>query len=212
MERPIIYIVDDEPEIVELISVFLREINAEIRKFQNPEDFLQSFDGTRHGCVLMDIQMPGLTGIQVLDRISGWLSVYPVILVSGHANVPITVSAMKVGAYDVLQKPFTQTEITHQVKKALHWGVEMREKNGEVTQTWAAMQKLTPREKEVMNLLLEGHSSRDISTILNISRFTADHHRSHILEKLNCLSLSGMTSAVARAKAFFEANHKAPQV
>jgi RNA polymerase sigma factor (sigma-70 family) len=202
--KPTVYILDDEHEIVELISIFLADHQVEIKKFTKGEVFLEHFDGTNAGCLIMDIQMPGIDGTQVLEKIVGWLPVYPVLFVSAHANVPITVKLMQRGAFDLIQKPFTKEELVTRVERAIKWSQEIRQSHKESSVIWTGMQSLTQREKEILDLLLNGMSSKEIAEKLSISRYTVDHHRAHILDKLQCPSLSGLTSAVAKAKATFE--------
>jgi FixJ family two-component response regulator len=204
MSRPVVYVLDDEADIVDLVEVFLKDQDVEVRKFTRPEDFLTDFDGTPEGCLIMDIQMPGLNGVQVLERIRGWLPVFPVVFISAHANVPITVTVMQHGAFDLIQKPFDREEIVKRTRRALEWSKDIRVKFKDSAETWSGMQSLTQREREIMDLLLAGMSSREIAAKLDISRFTVDHHRAHIMDKLKSPSLSGLTSAVARAKTIFE--------
>ena len=207
MTRPIVYVLDDEVDMVDLVDVFLKDQNVELRKFTRPDDFLAEFDGTPEGCLVMDIQMPGLNGVQVLERISGWLPVFPVVFISGHANVPIAVTLMQQGAFDLIQKPFDREELITKTRRALDWSKDIRVKYKESAEVWSGMQTLTQRECEVMDLLLAGMSSREIAGKLDISRFTVDHHRAHILDKLKSPSLSGLTSVVSRAKSIFESGN-----
>jgi FixJ family two-component response regulator len=205
--KPTVYILDDEADIVELISIFLADRDILLKKFTKGEPFLEQFNGANHGCLIMDIQMPGLNGIEVLEKIKGWLPVFPVLFISAHANVPITVNLMRQGAFDLIQKPFTKEELLGRVDRAIQWSRDVREAHKEATETWNGMQSLTQREREILDLLLDGMSSKEIAEKLDISRFTADHHRAHIMDKLKSPSLSGLTSAVAKAKTTFDVSN-----
>ena len=201
--KPTVYILDDEADIVELISIFLGEREIDLRKFTKGEAFLEQFNGINPGCLIMDIQMPGINGVEVLEKIQGWLPVFPVLFISAHANVPITVNLMQKGAFDLIQKPFTKEDLVGRVDRAIQWSRNVRDTHKEATATWNGMQSLTQREREILDLLLDGMSSKEIAEKLDISRFTVDHHRAHIMDKLKSPSLSGLTSAVARAKTTF---------
>jgi two-component system, LuxR family, response regulator DctR len=204
MNKSRIYILDDQQEVVDLAALFLTGLDVDLRKYTNPEKMLADFDGAVDGCLIVDLQMPNLNGIQVLERLRGWLPMFPVLFVTAFADIPLTVSIMQAGAFDLIQKPFSRDDLVKRVMLALAWSKDLRTRQKESIEIWIAIQSLTTREMEILDHLVAGMSSREIGEKLAISRFTVDHHRAHILSKLSVSTLSGLTSAVSRAKTLFE--------
>jgi two-component system response regulator FixJ len=204
MEANITYVLDDEPDMIELLSSYVESRGRLVKTYTDPKRFLEEFQGARAACVILDLQMPELHGLDVLERIKGWVPVVPVVFISAHADVPMAVRMMKQGAFDLLQKPFTKEAFWACYDRSLAWAQSLDARYQHVRQIWCGIQSLTPRETEILEFLLAGLSSRAIAEQLGISRFTVDHHREHIMTKLHSPSLSGLTSAVAQAKAVFE--------
>ncbi len=207
MAKPVVYILDDNTDMVDLSAIILSSLDVKFQKYTDPRKMLAEFDGSAEGCLLVDFEMPELSGLQVLEKIGGWLPLFPAVLLTGHADVQITRNAMKSGAFDLLQKPFLGPELLELVGNALAWSKSIRLKNLESVTVWTAMQSLTNRELEVLGLILAGMASREIGEKLNISRFTADHHRANILNKLKLPTIGALLSQVTRAKTLFENEH-----
>lgn len=199
--KPIFYLLDDDHATLDLVEMHLEGMNGEVRKYTDAEAMLADFDGTKDGCLFVDLKMPGVTGMEVLQRMQAWAPIFPIIILSAYANVSMTVSIMRAGAFHLIEKPVIRDELLASLEAALSWAKDLRKKQKESIEIWIAMQTLTPRESEVLNFLVEGLSSRDIGEKLSISRFTVDHHRARILAKLSVSTLSKLTSCVARAKA-----------
>jgi two-component system response regulator FixJ len=206
MEKYVTYVLDDEPDMVELVSSYLRAQGHIVRSFTDSNRFLNDFSGHEARCLVLDLQMPELHGLEVLDQIKAWLPVMPVIFISAHADVPMAVRMMKQGAFDLLQKPFTHEEFLACLDRAMIWSADIHARYQDARKVWCGLQSLTPRETEILDFLLVGLTSREISERLSISRFTVDHHREHIMSKLQSPSLSGLTSSVAQAKAVFDSD------
>lgn len=206
MAKPVVYILDDDADMVEISSLILSGLDVKIKKYTDARKMLAEFDGCEEGCLLVDFQMPERSGLQVLEEIRGWLPLFPAVLLTGHADVDITLKAMKIGAFDLLQKPVAEHELLELVGNALAWSKNIRLKNADSVALWAAMQSLTRRELEVLDIILAGFSSREIGEKLNISRFTSDHHRANILSKLKLPTIGALLSQVTRAKLLFENN------
>ena len=204
--EPIVYIVDDDDDVREQLSSSLTDAGYSVEVFSRAEPFLDLFSPTKAGCLLLDERMPGIRGSNVLERLSQWLPLFPVLLVTGYADIPLAVSAMRTGAFDVIEKPFTSKKLISRVRDAIQWSTDLWKEHGEDAANWAALQTLTKRELEVLNLVLEGHSSRTIASKLQISSRTVDNHRVHIMSKLRAKSLGDLGRAVARARATFGAD------
>ncbi len=165
--------------------------------------FLSVFEPEQRGCIVMDERMPELSGLQALESIAKWLPIYPAILLTGYADVSLTVKVMKTGAFDVLEKPIEPDVLLAKIEEALGWALEVSERHTADVQVWSDMQTLTSREREILGMIIEGQSSRSIGNILQISARTVDNHRVHILSKMRAKSLSDLGRAVARATAIF---------
>lgn len=199
-----IYIVDDDEDVREQMQSVLIDAKFHVRSFPRAEPFLEVFDAVGPGCLILDERMPGLTGTAVMARVSKWLPMFPVILVTGFADVGLAVEVMRSGAFDLLEKPFSNEELLARVRRAVERSVAIWERQREDTQNWMALQTLTPRESEVLDLILEGHSSRTIGAKLKISPRTVDNHRVHIMTKLRAKSLGDLGRAVTRARHLYE--------
>lgn len=149
-----------------------------------------------------------------LEKVRNWLALFPVLLVTGYADVPLAVSAIRTGAFDVIEKPIDTANLIKKVLGALHYSDTIWERNREEAETWTALQTLTPRETEILNLILEGHSSRTVGAKLEISPRTVDNHRVHIMTKLRAKSLGDLGRSVTRANTLFgpESMAKAPEL
>lgn len=212
LTKPTIYILDDDLDLVSLTIKMLDPFDVTIQKYTDPQKLLENFDGSLEGCLLLDFYMPSMNGAQVLEKIKGWLPIFPVVIISAGADMPMTLAAMKSGVFHLLQKPLSEHDLIEQVGNALSWSKNIRLKNTESLTIWSAMQKLSPREKQVLDLILEGLASREIGVKLSISRFTADHHRANILSKLGLPTIGALLTQVTRAKTVFERDRLAPHI
>lgn len=199
----IIYVVDDDDDIREQFKSSLTDQGLKVMTFSRAEPFLEVFDPQKRGCLILDERMPGLRGSHVLEKVRNWLSLFPVLLVTGYADVPLAVSAMRTGAFDVIEKPIHTADLVKKVLSALHYSNTIWERNREDAENWTALQTLTPRESEILNLILEGHSSRTVGAKLDISPRTVDNHRVHIMTKLRAKSLGDLGRSVTRANTLF---------
>ena len=200
---PVVHLVDDDSDYRKQVADFLTTSGFRVVQSESADKFLEVFDPEQRGCVLMDERMPGATGSEALEKISRWLSIYPAILVTGFADVPLAVSAMRKGAYDVVEKPFNLDSLLIRVKDAIAWNQSVWERHSADARVWSDLQTLTSREREILSLIIEGQSSKTIGGKLKISARTVDNHRVHILSKMRAKSLSDLGRAVASATAIF---------
>ena len=204
--EPIVYVVDDDDDVREQLSKTMKDAGFHVMSYARAEPFLEVFDPTKLGCLLVDERLPGVRGSHVLERLSPWLTLFPVLLVTGYADIPLAVSAMRTGAFDVIEKPIISKNLVSRVRDALHWSAELWKQHREAAEQWAALQTLTKRENEILDLVLDGASSRTISARLQISARTVDNHRVHIMSKLRAKSLGDLGRAVSASRLLFGPN------
>jgi len=185
----LIVIIDDDEAVCGSLSSVLATYGFQTRSFTSPRAALDALPQIDAGCILLDVRMPDMDGLTALKLIQSSGEAAPVIMITGHADVPMAVQAMKLGAADFIEKPIDDETLAASIRAAL----DRRERDaGEVTITRAVRERyatLTPREKAVASLVVDGYSSAAIAANLNISVRTVDHHRASILAKMQATSL-----------------------
>lgn len=192
-DRPrtcVTYIVDDDASVRDSLSLLLSTAGIASQAFASAEAFLESADLHSGACVLLDIRLPGLSGLELLKRLAERRSNVAAIMITGHGDVPMAVEAMKAGAFHFVEKPFDPEVLLQYVEEAQRQVSdlsEMQARNEEIAERYAS---LTPREQEVMALLMEGLPNKRIGTRLGISTRTAEHHRAAVMKKMQARTLS----------------------
>jgi two-component system response regulator FixJ len=187
-----VFIVDDEPSVRRAVRLILESAGHSIQEFESAVDFLESFDKSLRGCIVSDVRMPKLDGIKFLSRLNDACSQLPVLILTGHADVPMAVKAMKLGAADLLEKPVDPDELRSKVAKALVVEELAFQNNLEAKEieTWLAT--LSPRETEVMDLLVSGKQPKLIAEILGTAQSTIRIQRQSILKKMQADNVSDL--------------------
>ena len=180
-----IFLVDDEADVTRGLAWLLESVGVAANAFQQPEAFLEALK-QHHGaaCAVLDMRMPGLSGIELLDRLARLRPDIPVIILTAHGDVPNAVQAMKLGAVDFLQKPFNPQQFLDSVQRARREAVARHAKWSQERERREQLEKLSVREREVMDHMLRGQSSKEIARDLDISPKTVDVHRANILRKM----------------------------
>jgi len=195
-----IFVVDDDEAVLASLQALLRSIGLRVQGFCGGQEFLDGFVPPRIGCVLLDVKMPGMSGLEVQQRLNADKIDLPVIVVTGYGDVPIAVRAMKAGAVDFIEKPFTEQEVLASIRSALH--AHRRKEPGETlaSETRAKATALTPREREVLELLVEGHQNKEVAFELGISPRTVEVHRARVMEKMGARTLSALVRMTLGAR------------
>ncbi|MEN6584847.1 MAG: response regulator [Sulfuricella sp.] len=188
--RPTIFVVDDDEAMRESIHWLLESVSLSARMFSSANEFLTAGDLHQHGCILLDVRMPGMSGMELLEQLKDHGIVQPVIIITGHGDVPMAVRALKHGAFDFIQKPFNGQELLDRVNAALKLDRENHQQNKKIEGLRSHFDVLTTREREIMELVVAGDSSKVIGKKLGISSRTVDIHRSNIMKKLNIRSIA----------------------
>lgn len=192
---PMVHIVDDDDAVRDALSVLMLSEDIPAHTYVSAEDFLQQDAHLKFGCLLLDVRMPGMNGLELLDLLKQQDIDIPVVFITGHGDVAMAVQALKAGASDFIEKPFNNDLLLSLVKNCLTECFSLRESSEHRHKIESRINSLTKREKEVMELLVDGKHNKTIAQELNISPRTVELHRSRVMEKLQAHSLSDVVRA-----------------
>lgn len=184
-----VYIVDDDEAVRHSLYLLLQSVGLMAKRCESAREFLEVYDASAPGCMLLDIRMPEMSGLELQRLLNDRLIHIPVIIITGHGDVPLAVRAMKAGAMDVLEKPFNDQALLDAINKAVTKSCEAFQGQKMRARLQEHAQHLSPREREIMDLLILGKGSKEIAAELGISRKTVDVHRIHIMEKMQVRSV-----------------------
>lgn len=195
-----VYVVDDDEAVRDSLKVLLDSVGLAAQVFSSPQAFLEQFTQKTAGCLVLDIRMPGMSGLELQQRLNELHSILPIIFITGHGDVPMAVDAMQQGAVDFVQKPFRDQELLDRINSAL-------EKNAA---DYSALQKLanirskagtlTKRENEVMRAVCAGHANKVIAMDLGVSQRTIEIHRARVMEKMGARSVAHLVRMIAKTE------------
>jgi len=185
-----IYIVDDDDAVRESISMLLRSEDFDVVAFGNPLDFLSKIVSLKEGIIILDLRMPEISGMEVMEELKRLKITMPVICITGHGDIPTAVNALKIGAYDFIEKPFDSTMLIDIVNACISDRLNTQYIDAFNTNAEEVIASLTPREHEVLKGMVDGLRNKQIAYDMNISIRTVELHRVHVMEKLNAKSLS----------------------
>jgi len=198
MTSPTVFIVDDESAVRESLRWLIEAVSLPVRTFESAESFLSSLDPRAHGVVLLDIRMPGMSGLDLLDRFVPHPVALPVIVLTAHADVEMAVQAMRAGAFDMLEKPFKSDVLVDRVRRALAMDAARLPDRLEALDLRAALETLTPRERDVLFELQTGQTNKEVGATLEISPRTVEIHRARILQKTATDSVTELVRRLVR--------------
>ncbi len=190
MSEGIVFIVDDEEPVRDSIALLLQSVGIASQGFAHAQAFLDSYQTHQPGCLLLDVRMPRMSGLELQHLLNrrGWA--LPVIFITGHGDVPMAVEAMREGALDFLQKPFNDDELIRRVQKALRHDAELRSRVGDRHSHQQRLDSLTPREREVAGRIVEGQANKVIALELGLSERTVELHRARVMQKMGVRGLA----------------------
>ncbi|NNE42790.1 MAG: response regulator transcription factor [Gemmatimonadetes bacterium] len=200
MNEPTVYIVDDDDAIRESLDLLIRSAGLKTASFPTAQQFLDGHDPERPGCVVLDLRMPGINGLELQERMVADKSCLSIIFVTGHGDVPAAVSALRSGAIDFIQKPFDDQELLDRIQEALEANRGALAARSDGRTLGERLDRLTPREREVMGRIVSGQANKAVAYDLELSERTVEIHRSRVMKKMEAESLAQLVQMVTRAR------------
>jgi two-component system response regulator FixJ len=185
-----VYVVDDDDGMRRALSLLLNTVGYKIAAFASPVEFLDKFKPDIAGCLLLDIRMPGMSGLELQQHLNRMGSMLPVIFITGHGDVPMAVQAMKEGAFEFVQKPFRDQDLLDRINHALEQDRENRSTLARRADVVHRVDSLTPREKQVMAMVVDGAANKVVAIDLGLSERTVEIHRAKVMEKMGARSVA----------------------
>ena len=192
MVSPTVFLIEDDYDVRESLAIMLEAEGFRVEKFVSPTQFLESFELGTIGCLVLDFQMPEMTGLELHDRLKALGSQLPFIIVTGYGKVGIAVKAMRQGAIDFIEKPIRPEQLIASVREAIEVCIQQQVADEQSQSIERMMSRLTTREMEVLLLIAEGLSTKEIAASLGIKPKTIEHHRTSLYRKLNARSVADL--------------------
>ncbi len=190
--QPTVYVVDDDQSIRHAMGQLMQSVGLRYEIFSSADEFLARHSNERAGCLVLDIRMPGLGGLELQERLNASGSTLPIIFITGHGDVPMAVEAMQKGAVDFIQKPFRDQELLDRIGDAMKADRELRSAKAEKASVQQRVDTLTKREKEVFDLVVTGKQNKIIAYELGVSQRTVEIHRARVMDKMQAKSLADL--------------------
>ena len=194
--RPTVSIVDDDDAGRESLRWLIESVGLKVEAFASPIEFLEQFDGSHPGCLVLDIRLPKISGLDVLKTIRDRGIETPAIMITAFGDVPMAVRAMKNGAVDFLQKPFNDQELLDRIQQSIEDDYRLREVDKDRNEIMSRLEKLTVRDREVLSRLVQGKQNKQIAREMDISPKTVEAHRAKVMEKMRADSLVKLVQMV----------------
>jgi two-component system response regulator FixJ len=190
MLKPTVYVVDDDQAVRDGLKALLTVSGYQVEPFDSAESFLAAIDRGATGCAILDIRMPGMNGLELQRELKRRGMALPVVIVTGHGDVPLAVAALKAGAVDFIEKPFDSDALLASIEEALRRGAAALASAFDRDTVMTRVAQLTPREREVLDLVVAGHPNKVVADRLGIAVRTVEIHRARVMEKMQARNLS----------------------
>ena len=200
MDDELVHVIDDDPAVRDSLAFLLETANLSPRTYDSAVAFLEALPEVMSGCVVTDVRMPEMTGIELVRRLKGQGVRLPIVMLTGHADVPLAVEAMKAGVADFIEKPFDDEVLLAAIHAALRDGEKDRQGAAEAAEICARMDTLSGREREVLGGLVAGHANKVIAFDLGISPRTVEIYRANVMTKMKAASLSELVRMAMQAE------------
>ena len=200
MTEPKVYVVDDDEAMRDSLKWLLESHELKVETYASGEAFLQAFSNNMNGCLVLDVRMPGMSGLDLYERLQARASTLPVVFITGHGDVPMAVSALKKGAADFIEKPFNDKDVLALIESCMKQDRTAAAKRAECASMMQRLESLTQREREVLNLIVTGKLNKQIADALAISIKTVEVHRSRVMEKMGASSVAELVQFVLKTQ------------
>ncbi|MCM8856238.1 MAG: response regulator transcription factor [Candidatus Thiodiazotropha sp.] len=198
-KRPTVFVVDDDQAMRNSLKWLIESVSMQVETFESADAFINSYYPGRSGCLLLDVRMPGMSGLELQEYLRANQIAIPVIIITGHGDVPMAVRAMKSGAIDFIEKPFNDELLLESIRHALALDVRQRDMQSQRAEIATRLARLTPREHEVMVMVTNGKANKEIATSLGVSAKTVEAHRARVMEKMEADSLAELVRMAINA-------------
>jgi len=195
-KSPIVFVVDDDDAVRGSLRLLLKSVGLAAQPYGSAQEFLQHYTPDQPGCLVLDVRMPGMSGLELQQQLNVRGAVLPVIFITGHGDVPMAVEAMQHGAFDFLQKPFRDQDLIDRIQRALEKDRGYRQELRKREQIRERRDSLTPREQEVLELVTSGKANKVMAADLGVSQRTVEIHRARVMEKMGAASLAQLVRMV----------------
>lgn len=195
-----VYVVEDDEAVRDSLELLLKSAEKSVKPYSTANAFLSDYSEKMAGCIVLDIRMPGMDGMELQKKLNDRHSILPIIFVTGHGDVPLAVDAMKEGAVDFIQKPYREGALLEKIESALEQDREQRKTLGEEQEILRRVKTLTPRETEIMDRMIAGQANKVIAIELEISQRTVEIHRSRVMHKMGTHSLAHLVRMILSVK------------
>jgi RNA polymerase sigma factor (sigma-70 family) len=189
-KNPVVMVVDDDAGVRNAMRILLKSVGIDATLYASAQEFLAAWQPSQPGCLVLDIRMPGMSGLELQQQLNLRGAVVPVIFMTGHGDIPMAVEAMQHGAFDFLQKPFRDQDLLDRIQRAIARDAERRQSLGEHTRIRSHLESLTAREREVLDLMVKGKQNKQIAQDLGVSPRTVEIHRARVMEKMDAHSVA----------------------
>ena len=193
-DEPIVYVVDDDDAVRDMISWLMESVKLKTDFYTNGRAFLSSFEAGRVACLVLDVRMPEMSGVELQRELKKLDPDLPIIIITGHADVPMAVHAMREGAFDFIEKPFNNQLLLDRVHAAINRSREIHQEKAGAKELENQLAMLTQREREVLNLVISGDTNKSIAHKLDITIKTVEVHRGNMMRKMNASSIADLMS------------------
>ncbi|SNB56823.1 two component transcriptional regulator, LuxR family [Marinobacter sp. es.042] len=200
-----VYVVEDDEAVRDSLELLLKSDGKPVKTYESATAFLKDYSDKMAGCIVLDIRMPGMDGMELQKKLNEKHSILPIIFVTGHGDVPMAVDAMKEGAVDFIQKPYREEALLEKIEAALKQDQEQRKSLDEKQEIIRRIKSLTPREHEIMDRMIAGQANKVIAIELEISQRTVEIHRSRVMHKMGTHSLAHLVRMVLSVKDLIDA-------
>ncbi len=195
-QPPTVFIVDDDEGVRNSLRFLLKSVGHATRALASANEFLETYKPNQPGCLVLDVRMPGMSGLELQQQLNLRGAVIPVIFITGHGDIPMAVEAMQQGAFDFLQKPFRDQELIDRIQRALERDARSRAALDQHARIRERLDSLTPREREVLALMTRGKPNKIMAAELGVSQRTVEIHRARVMEKSGAASLAQLVRMV----------------